>query len=98
MALDDESLRAQHLFRFGIVVLIFGSAVATALGSVQAALGGGELGIGIAEGIVGAVTAGTVVYVRGRRFQESYFTKRQPATAPPRSPICGLTPPARANN
>jgi hypothetical protein len=75
-ALDDESLRAQHLFRFGIVVLIFGSAVATALGSVQAALGGGELGIGIAEGIVGAVTAGTVVYVRGRRFQQAYFTKR----------------------
>jgi hypothetical protein len=75
-ALDDASLRSQHLFRLGIIVLIFGSALATALGSVQAALGGGELGIGIAEGIVGAVTAGTVVYVRGRRFQQAYFTKR----------------------
>jgi hypothetical protein len=75
-ALDDQSLRARHQFRLGIVVLIFGSAVATALGSVQAALGGGVLGIGIAEGIVGAVVAGIVVYVRGRRFQQSYFTKR----------------------
>jgi SLOG in TRPM, prokaryote/Protein of unknown function (DUF4231) len=75
-ALDDESLRAQHQFRLGIIVLILGSAVATALGSVQAALGGGQLGIGIAEGIVGAVVAGIVVYVRGRRFQQSYFTKR----------------------
>jgi hypothetical protein len=75
-SLDDESLRAQHRFRFGIVVLILGSTVATALGSVQAALGGGVLGIGIAEGIVGALVAGTVVYVRGRRFQQTYFTKR----------------------
>jgi SLOG in TRPM, prokaryote/Protein of unknown function (DUF4231) len=75
-SLDDESLRAQHRFRFGIVVLILGSAAATALGSVQAALGGGELGIGIAEGVVGALVAGTVVYVRGRRFQQTYFTKR----------------------
>jgi hypothetical protein len=75
-SLDEESLRAQHRFRFGIVVLIFGSAAATALGSVQAALGGGELGIGIAEGIVGALVAGTVVYVRGRRFQQTYLTKR----------------------
>jgi hypothetical protein len=75
-AVDDESLRAQHQFRLGIVVLIVGSAVATALGSVQAALGGGQLGIGIAEGIVGAVLAGIVVYVRGRRFQQTYFTKR----------------------
>jgi hypothetical protein len=74
--LDVESLRAQHLFRFGIVVLIVGSAAATALGSVQAALGGGQLGIGVAEGIVGAVVAGVLVYVRGRRFQQTYFTKR----------------------
>jgi len=75
-ALDHEALLAQHRFRLGSVVLIFGSAVATALGAVQAALGGGDLGIGIAEGIVGAMVAGTVVYVRGRRFQQMYLTKR----------------------
>jgi Protein of unknown function (DUF4231) len=73
---DHDALVAQHRFRLGSVVLIFGSATAAALGAVQAALGGGVLGIGIAEGIVGAVVAGTVVYVRGRRFQETYLNKR----------------------
>jgi hypothetical protein len=73
---DHDALVAQHRFRLGSVVLIFGSATAAALGAVQAALGGGELGIGIAEGIVGAVVAGTVVYVRGRRFQQTYLNKR----------------------
>jgi SLOG in TRPM, prokaryote/Protein of unknown function (DUF4231) len=75
-AIDHDALRAQHLFRLGGVVLIFGSAVAAALGAVQAALAGGNLGIGIAEGIVGALVAGTVVYVRGSRFQQTYLTKR----------------------
>lgn len=73
---DHEALVAQHRFHLGSVVLILGSAVAAALGAVQAALGGGVLGIGIAEAIVGAFVAGVVVYVRGRRFQQTYFTKR----------------------
>jgi len=74
--LDHEALVAQHRFRLGSVLLIVGSAVAAALGAVQAALGGGVLGIGIAEGIVGAFVAGSVVYMRGRRFQQTYLTKR----------------------
>jgi SLOG in TRPM, prokaryote/Protein of unknown function (DUF4231) len=74
--LDHEALVAQHRFRLGGVLLIVGSAVAAALGAVQAALGGGVLGIGIAEAIVGAVVAGVVVYMRGRRFQQTYLTKR----------------------
>jgi hypothetical protein len=74
--LDHEALVAQHRFRLGSVLLIVGSAVAAALGAVQAALGGGVLGIGIAEGIVGAFVAGAVVYMRGRRFQQTYLTKR----------------------
>jgi len=74
--LDHEALVAQHRFRLGSVLLIVGSAVAAALGAVQAALGGGVLGIGIAEAIVGALVAGVVVYMRGRRFQQTYLTKR----------------------
>ena len=74
--LDHEALVAQHRFRLGSVLLIFGSAAAAALGAVQAALGGGVLGIGIAEAIVGALVAGVVVYMRGRRFQQTYLTKR----------------------
>lgn len=74
--LDHEALVAQHRFRLGSILLIFGSAVAATLGAAQAALGGGVLGIGIAEGIVGAFVAGTVVYMRGRRFQQTYLTKR----------------------
>jgi hypothetical protein len=74
--LDHDALVAQHRFRLGSVLLIVGSAVAAALGAVQAALGGGVLGIGIAEAVVGAVVAGVVVYMRGRRFQQTYLTKR----------------------
>ena len=74
--LDHEALVAQHRFRLGGVLLIVGSALAAALGAVQTALGGGVLGIGIAEAIVGAFVAGAVVYMRGRRFQQTYLTKR----------------------
>jgi hypothetical protein len=74
--LDHEALVAQHRFRLGSFLLIFGSAVAAVLGAVQTALGAGVLGIGIAEAIVGAFAAGVVVYMRGRRFQQTYLTKR----------------------
>jgi hypothetical protein len=74
--LDHEALVAQHRYRFGSVLLIIGSAVATALGAVQTARGGGVLGIGVAEAIVGALVAGAVVYMRGRRFEQTYLTKR----------------------
>jgi len=74
--LDHDALASQHRFRLGSVLLVVGSAVAAALGSIQAALGGGVLSIGVAEGIVGAFVAGVVVYMRGRRFQQTYLTKR----------------------
>jgi hypothetical protein len=74
--LDRDSARAQHAFRLGHIVVILGGAAATALGAVQAALGGGEVGIGIAEAVLGSVLSGTLVYVRGRRFQQAYLMKR----------------------
>ena len=75
-AFDREAQRAQHAFRLGGVILIVGGAVSTTLGAVQSALNGGNLAIGIAEAVVSAVVAGAVVYVRGRRFQQTYLSKR----------------------
>ena len=73
---DRDAQRAQHAFRLGAVILIVGGAVSTALGAAQSAVGGGDLSIGIAEAVVSAAVAGAVVYVRGRRFQQNYLSKR----------------------
>jgi hypothetical protein len=75
-AFDHDAQRAQHAFRLGSVILIVGGAVSTTLGAIQSALHGGNLAVGIAEAVVSAVVAGAVVYVRGRRFQQTYLSKR----------------------
>jgi Protein of unknown function (DUF4231) len=74
--LDEQALRAQNDYRRGRILIILGSAVATALGAVQAALGGGETAIGVAEAIVAGAFAAVVAYVRGREAQKEYFTAR----------------------
>jgi Protein of unknown function (DUF4231) len=74
--LDEGALRAQNDFRLGQLLVIVGGAAATALGAVQAALGGGVIGIGIAEALVAGVLAAVVSYVRGRQAQREYFTGR----------------------
>jgi Protein of unknown function (DUF4231) len=74
--LDEGALHAQNDFRFGQLLVIVGGAVATALGAVQAALGGGVTEIGIAEALVAGVLAAVVAYVRGRQPQKEYFTTR----------------------
>lgn len=74
--LDEGALRAQNDFRLGQVLVILGGALATALGAVQAALGGGVTEIGVAEAIVAGILAAVVAYVRGRQAQRAYFTGR----------------------
>jgi len=74
--LDEAALRAQNTFRLGQLFVIVGGAAATALGAVQAALGGGVTEIGIAEAIVAGTLAAAVAYVRGREAQREYFTTR----------------------
>jgi hypothetical protein len=74
--LDQGALRAQNDFRLGRILIILGSTVATALGAVQAALGGGVTAIGVAEAIVAGVFAAVVAFVRGREAQKEYFTTR----------------------
>jgi hypothetical protein len=74
--LDEGALRAQNDFRLGQLLVILGGALATALGAVQAALGGGVTEIGVAEALVAGALAAVVAYVRGRGAQREYFTGR----------------------
>jgi len=74
--LDEESLRAQNTFRLGQLALILGGTAATALGAVQAALGGGIVALALPEALLAGLLAGTVVYIRGRNAQGLYATNR----------------------
>ena len=74
--LDEGALRAQNTFRLGQLFVILGGSAATALGAVQAALGGGVTEIGVAEALVAGTLAAAVAYVRGRQAQREYFTTR----------------------
>jgi Protein of unknown function (DUF4231) len=74
--LDEAALRAENTFHLGQLFVIVGGATATALGVVQAALGGGVTALGIAEALVAGVLAGAVSYVRGQDAQRDYFTSR----------------------
>ena len=74
--LDEESLRTQNTFRLGQLSLIFGGAAASALGTVQAALGGGYLLLAIPGAVIAGLLAGMTVYIRGRNAQREYFTAR----------------------
>jgi hypothetical protein len=74
--LDECALRAQNDFRIGQLLVVVGGAAATALGAVQAALGGGVTEIGIAEALVAGALAAVVAYVRGQQAQKEYFTGR----------------------
>jgi hypothetical protein len=73
---DEAALRAQNSFRLGQLFVIVGGAAATALGAVQAALGGGVAEIGVAEALVAGTLGATVAYVRARQAQREYFTTR----------------------
>lgn len=74
--LDEAALRAENTFHVGQLFVIVGGATATALGAVQAGLGGGVTAIGIAEALVAGALAGAVSYVRGQDAQRDYLTSR----------------------
>jgi hypothetical protein len=73
---DESAQRAQNTFRLGQILIIVGGATATALGAVQAALGGGVAWLGIAGAIIAGALTGGVAYVRGQHAQRDYFTDR----------------------
>lgn len=73
--LDNEALRAQNQFRLEQVALIFGGALATALGAVQAALTN-AVWPGIVEAALAAGLAAVALRARALKAQEHYFTNR----------------------
>ena len=73
--LDAAALRAQNSYRLLRVVLIFGAAIATVLGSWQAASAGRDWP-GLAEGLVGAALAGVTALLQARGFHRRYLATR----------------------
>ncbi len=74
--LDEESLHAQNTFRLGQLAIIVGGMVATTLGAVQTALGGGVIALAVPEAVIAGLLTSALVYVRGRNAQREYFTRR----------------------
>jgi hypothetical protein len=74
--LDHQARILQNQFWRQHLALIIGGLVATSLGAVQAALGGGVVGLAVAQAILTGVLAGLTVLIRSRRVQHGYFTTR----------------------
>jgi hypothetical protein len=73
--LDAAALRAQNSYRLLRLLLIFGAAIATLLGTWQAASDGSEWA-GLAEGLVGATLAGVTALLQARGFHRRYLGTR----------------------
>jgi len=74
--LDHQARILQNQFRRQHLALILGGLVATSLGAVQAALGGGVEGLAVTQAVLTGVLAGLTVLIRSRRVQHGYFTTR----------------------
>jgi hypothetical protein len=57
-------------------VLIIGGLLATILGALQAAAGGGNLGLGVAQAVLTGLLTGVAAVARGRRAQQGYLNHR----------------------
>ncbi|HEX8743520.1 MAG TPA: DUF4231 domain-containing protein [Thermoleophilaceae bacterium] len=73
--LDAAALRAQNSYRLLRLVLILGAALATLLGTWQAA-SDGSAWAGLAEGVVGAGLAGVTALLQARGFHRRYLSAR----------------------
>jgi hypothetical protein len=74
--LDEAASRAQNTFRLERLALIFGGAVATSLGAVQASVGGGVAALALIQATL-AGGLSIVAFVAGaRRSQQAYLTSR----------------------
>ena len=74
--LDHRALNLQNRFWRQHVALIGGGLVATSLGAVQAAKGGGMEGLAALQAVLTGLLAGLTVLVRSRRAQQGYLTAR----------------------
>jgi Protein of unknown function (DUF4231) len=73
--LDMAALRAQNSYRLLRLLLIFGGALATLLGTWQAASDGSEWA-GLTEGVLGALLAGLAALLQARGFHRRYLATR----------------------
>jgi hypothetical protein len=74
--LDHQAQILQNQFWRQNLALILGGLVATTLGAVQAAIGGGVAGIAVAQAVLTGLLAGLAVLIRSRRAQQGYLTTR----------------------
>jgi hypothetical protein len=76
IAFDHDALEAQNRFRLLQLLLLVGGAIATILGTVQAALDGGALALGIAEAVLAGLLAPLAVAARSGKSHRRYLTSR----------------------
>ncbi len=74
--LDHQAQILQNQFWRQNLTLIVGGLVATCLGAVQAAVGGGIVGLAVAQAVLTGLLAGLTVLIRSRRAQQGYLTAR----------------------
>jgi hypothetical protein len=74
--LDHRAQILQNQFWRQHLALIIGGLVATSLGAVQAAVGGGVIGLAAAQAVLTGALAGLTVLIRSRRAQQGYLNAR----------------------
>lgn len=74
--LDHRARILQNQFWRQHLALIIGGLVATSLGAIQAAMGGGVEALAVAQAVLTGVLAGLTVLIRSRRAQHGYLTAR----------------------
>jgi hypothetical protein len=74
--LDHDAQLLQHQFWRQQVALIVGGLLATVLGAVQAAGGGGNQGLAAGQAVVTGFLTGLIALARARRAQQGYLTAR----------------------
>lgn len=74
--LDHRAQILQNQFWRQRVALIAGGLVATALATVQAAMGGGIVVLAVLQAVLTGLLAGLTVLIRSRRAQQGYLSAR----------------------
>lgn len=74
--LDHQAQIMQNQFWRQNIMLILGGLIATTLGAVQAANGGGLVALAIAQAVLTGLLVGLTVLIRARRAQQGYLTCR----------------------
>lgn len=73
---DHDALEAQNRFRLIHLLLLAGGAVATVLGTIQAAFHGGALALGITEAVLAGLLAPLAVAAGSGKSHRRYLTSR----------------------